>query len=166
MFKKIMYGKAYRMLDNSTPLKFDCGLLCGGKCCSGDGNAGMCLFPGEEVMLDKAGSFLSIRKEKMRDDDVLFAVCSGSCKRQSRPLSCRIFPYAPYLDEEGRLTVIEDPRARYMCPLLMDSFEFKADKMFRRNVLNAFRFLIRDNDIRSFLCRFSGVLDEYRRLTC
>ena len=36
MNKKILYKKAYRILENSTPLKFDCGTLCDKKCCSGD----------------------------------------------------------------------------------------------------------------------------------
>ncbi len=41
-------NKAYELLENCTPLKFDCGALCGGKCCKGGDNDGMILFPGEE----------------------------------------------------------------------------------------------------------------------
>lgn len=163
MNKKALYRKAYRMLEDSTPLKFDCGLLCGSKCCSGDNDAGMCLFPGEELMFDRQGGFLTIRKEKLLSTDVLFAVCKGTCNRELRPLACRIFPYIPYLGKDGRLTVIEDPRARYICPLLMEFREFKIDLMFRRKVINAFHLLIRDGEIKNYLCQLSGVLDEYKR---
>ena len=166
MHKEALYRRAYRMLEHPTPLKFDCGLLCNSKCCSGDSDAGMCLFPGEESMLDGHGDFLTMRKEKLADTEVLFAVCEGNCDRKFRPLSCRIFPYVPYLEENGRLTVIEDPRAKYICPLLTKAFEFKIDKMFRRKIFNAFHLLIKDNDIKNHILLLSGVLDEYKRFVC
>lgn len=165
LYKKILYKKAYRLLKNSTPLKFDCGLICSRKCCSGNNEAGMCLYPGEESLLEGHDGFLNIQKDKMRDTDVLFAVCSGKCNRSFRPLACRIFPYAPYIDENGSLTVIEDPRAKYICPLLMGSFDLKIDKRFKRNVKNAFRILIIDEDIKSYIRLLSTVLDDYNRLT-
>ncbi len=165
MYKKVLYKKAYRLLAHSTPLKFDCGLLCSSKCCSGDSDMGMCLYPGEEVLLDSREDFLCIRKDKIQNTDVLFAVCEGKCQRKFRPLACRIFPYVPYIDESGRLTVIEDPRAKYLCPLLMEFTDLKIDKTFKRNVINAFRFLIRDEEIRQFIRLLSRVLDEYRKLT-
>ena len=41
--------KALDELENITPLKpFKCGKLCAARCCSGDENDGMGLFPGEE----------------------------------------------------------------------------------------------------------------------
>jgi len=163
--KKILYRKAYRILQDSTPLKFDCGMLCNSRCCQGGDEAGMCLYPGEECMLDKSSDFLSIRKEKLLDMDVLFAVCGGKCDRRSRPLACRIFPYVPYLDPGGRLTIIEDPRAKYLCPLLMEPFELKIDKIFRRKVKNVFQLLAEDNDIKCFLTVLSSVLDEYGKFT-
>lgn len=163
MNKKVLYRKAYRMLEDSTPLKFDCGLLCSSKCCSGDNDEGMYLFPGEELMFDRHGGFLTIREEKLLQTDVLFAVCDGTCDRKLRPLACRIFPYIPYQDKNGRLTVIEDPRARYICPLLMGFPEVKIDLMFKRNISKVFHLLMKDNDIKSYLCLLSGVLEEYKR---
>ena len=109
--------------------------------------------------------FLYIRQDKLRGTDVLFAVCDGKCDRKYRPLSCRIFPFAPYIDETGRLTVIEDPRAKYVCPLLLESMDLKIDKSFKRNVLNAFRFLIRDDEIGRFIRLFSCALDDYKAWT-
>lgn len=163
MYKKSLYRRAYGLLENSTPLKFDCGLLCSSKCCTGDSSAGMCLFPGEESMCDVHGEFLTIRKEKIAHTEVLFAVCNGTCDRKLRPLSCRIFPYVPYLAENGRLTIIEDPRAKYLCPLLMKSFGFKIDKTFKRKIFNAFQILIQDKDIKDYIRLLSGILDEYKR---
>lgn len=163
MNKKSLFRRAYRLLENTTPLKFDCGLLCNSKCCNGDSDAGMGLFPGEETILDAQADFLAVRKEKMVDRDVLFATCNGSCNRELRPLSCRIFPYVPYLKENGRLTIIEDPRARYLCPLFMESFEFKIDKKFKRRIFSAFNILIQDRDIKDHIHLLSGVLDEYKK---
>lgn len=163
MNKRNLYRRAYRLLENVTPLHIDCGQLCNSKCCTGDSEAGMGLFPGEECMLDKQGEFLSIRKEKLVDREVLFATCSGSCDRKLRPLACRIFPYVPYLKDNGRLTIIEDPRAKYICPLLMKSFEFSLDKKFRRIIFYVFQLLMRDKDIKDYLRLLSGVLDEYKQ---
>lgn len=163
MYKRILYKKAYRLLANSTPLKFDCGLLCNRKCCSGDSNAGMCLFPGEESMFEMQRDFLAIRSEKLSDSDVLFAVCNGTCNRKYRPLSCRIFPYAPYIDESGRLTIIEDPRARYLCPLLLGSPGIKIDKLFKRRISEVFHLLIQDIDIKNHISLLSGTLTEYSK---
>jgi hypothetical protein len=163
VYKKILYKKAYRSLKDSTPLKFDCGLLCHSRCCSGDTEMGMCLYPGEEVMLNGHEDLFSIRKESLRDKDVLFAVCNGKCDRKFRPLACRSYPYVPYFDESGRLSVIEDPRARYVCPLLMDSIDLGIERTFKRNVVNAFRSLIRDEEIRQFIRLLSRVLDDYDR---
>lgn len=165
MYKRILYKKAYRLLKDSTPMKFDCGLICSSKCCTGDSDMGMCLYPGEEALLVGYEDFLRIRKDKIWNTDVLFAVCSGKCDRRFRPLACRVFPYAPYLDEGGGLTVIEDPRAKYLCPLLTESLDLKMDKAFRRNVVNVFRSLIRDDEIRSFVGLLSAVLDDYKKLT-
>lgn len=165
MYRRILYKKAYRLLKDSTPLKFDCGLLCSSKCCTGDSDMGMCLYPGEEIMLEGQEDFLDIRKDKIQSNEVLFAVCNGKCNRKFRPLACRIFPYVPYLDENGRLTVIEDPRAKYLCPLLIESFELKIDKAFKRKVYEACQFLIRDEEIKSFIGLLSGVLEDYKKLT-
>jgi hypothetical protein len=165
VYRKILYKKAYRLLKDSTPLKFDCGLLCRSKCCSGDGDMGMYIYPGEEVMFKDHEDFLCIKQDKLRDTDVLFAVCDGKCSRRYRPLSCRIFPFAPYIDDSGRLTVIEDPRAKYICPLLLESMDLKIESAFKRNVLYAFRALIRDDEIRRFIRLFSCALDEYKSWT-
>lgn len=163
--KKVLYRKAYRILDESTPTKFDCGKLCEKKCCSGDKEKGMLLFPDENMIFPEAGRFLKARKEKLGEKEVSFAVCSGTCERKLRPLSCRIFPLVPYIGKDKKLTVIEDPRAKYLCPLLMCSDVIGMDKIFYKKVLNVFRFLVEDDDIRKFIEALSETLDEYIRFT-
>lgn len=163
--KKVLYRKAYRILDESTPTKFDCGELCGKKCCSGDMERGMLLFPDEDVIFPVARCFLEIRKEKLGEREVSFAVCSGTCERKLRPLSCRIFPLVPYIGMDKKLTVIEDPRAKYLCPLLMCPDAVRIDRMFYKKVLDVFRLLVEDVDIRKFTEALSQTLDEYLRFT-
>ena len=46
--------RARDLLSDVTPLKTDCGRICGGACCQPDedGQGGMLLFPGEEGLYD------------------------------------------------------------------------------------------------------------------
>ena len=94
-----LYADANRILSDKTPLKKDCGLICGGECCKGDNETGMLLFPFEKTTLNI-----------IEKDGVRLAVCDGSCDRNERPLSCRIFPFFPYVTPEGRIRVIPDIR--------------------------------------------------------
>ena len=43
--------RAKALLENETPLKTDCGALCGAACCrtDADGKGGVYLFPGEDA---------------------------------------------------------------------------------------------------------------------
>ena len=54
--QKRIYQKAFHLLQNATPLRTDCGVLCGKACCKGDDMAGMLLFPGEPPALQPDGS--------------------------------------------------------------------------------------------------------------
>ncbi|HHV98518.1 MAG TPA: hypothetical protein GXX36_02915 [Clostridiaceae bacterium] len=169
MYKKIIYKKAYRILNTSTPLNYDCGILCQNKCCKGDNNKGMILFPGEEIMyankLFESKSFLAIEEKGFCNSKVLFATCRGKCDRNLRPLSCRIFPLVPYINKDGFLRIINDPRARYLCPLLTGIGQIKISPFFKRDVRKVFQLLSQDCDIREFLIKLSGVLEEYMRFT-
>ena len=89
-----IYRYLYKLFDEVTPIKADCGQLCGGACCKGDGDTGMYLFPFEECIYDGTENWL-----KICDSDFYFngkpvkiAICDGTCDRKKRPLSCRIFP--------------------------------------------------------------------------
>lgn len=105
---------AREILSQVTPLKRDCGRVCGARCCrslEGD-ETGMLLFPGEaEAYAGKPG--WKIRKTAQGD----LLLCSGSCEREERPLSCRLFPLLPLIGDGGEIRVVTDRRARAVCPL-------------------------------------------------
>ena len=105
-----------RLLENVTPLKGDCGRLCGRACCRPDenGKGGMLLFPGEEALYagpDGAG-FTMIRDDSVTENGLLL-VCSSACRRETRPLGCRFFPLRP--TSKGR--AVMDRRSAWVCPL-------------------------------------------------
>ena len=74
------YKKLYRLFEDVTPLKTDCGALCGAACCKGDDTVGMLLFPGEETALP-------VTEAQGRR----FVLCGGACERAQRPLSISHF---------------------------------------------------------------------------
>lgn len=76
--------KALDELEAVTPLKpFNCGRLCSARCCSGDENDGMGLFPGEEELLKDCADFEIKKSEGNFGEPVL--VCRGECDRRKRP---------------------------------------------------------------------------------
>ena len=109
---------ARRLLDTLTPLKTDCGRLCGGACCQGDGQTGMLLFPGEDALYagctfaDVLGANFTLGGGAAR-----LLVCRGTCPRAERPLACRLFPLFLRFDPRGGTRVVLDSRARAVCPL-------------------------------------------------
>lgn len=119
-------GRARTLLENSTPLKTDCGKLCGGACCQSDdtGDNGMLLFPYEEAFYWKPIPGFPFR---LLPDDTLVRdgfrlVCEGSCPRIYRPLACRLFPLrirmvCDPLGEDTQAVAEIDPRAWAVCPL-------------------------------------------------
>lgn len=108
-----MLDNARKLLENITPLKTDCGRVCGGACCrSLEGDmTGMLLFPGEEDFYEDAESF-----SMQPVPGGLLLTCSGTCDRALRPLACRMFPLLPLVREEG-IRVAVDARSRAVCPL-------------------------------------------------
>ena len=152
-----LYSRAYALLGRVTPIAADCGRLCNAKCCAGDENTGMILFPGECEFISNA-SFLNISKSNMQGMEIDFATCNGVCKRQLRPLSCRIFPLAPFWNGE-ELKIAPDPRAKFLCPLL-DAEEF-ISKEFYSAVEEAFSLLVEDAEISDMLIHYTKMLEEY-----
>ena len=149
---KKMYEKINKILGDKTPLKADCGLLCGGACCKGDENTGMRLFPGEESELNV----------KLTEDGVRLAVCSGSCDRAKRPLACRIFPFFPTIDEKGRIFVEEDLRGKNVCPMVGHSEEILFDRSFLKAIKKVGKLLKKDAACRQFLEEATEEIDLYR----
>ena len=164
--------KAYKILGNSTPISADCGKLCGQACCKSEKRGkseelGMLLFPGEEGFFSP-----SLKKQKINlgGKAGYFASCSGKCIRSLRPLSCRIFPLLPYVAKEDRdlskpfrFSIIQDPRGKYLCPLIREG-DYVEDE-FRERVALAITEAGKCRTVRSFIFRLSEIADEYRRFT-
>lgn len=146
-----MYNKIFKIIGNSTPLKADCGLLCGNACCKGDDNIGMILFPFEETNL----------KVKITQSGERLAVCSGICDRDKRPLSCRIFPFFPTIDKKGRIFVEKDYRGGLLCPLLEHIDEISFNPKFFKALKRVGKILAKNPRCREFLYKTTEEIDLY-----
>ena len=162
-----IYLQLYRMFDKRTPIKADCGALCGKACCKGD-DCGMYLFPGEKKVFDmlkpdwayiEQSDFSYTYKEKSKKVPVIF--CNGKCDRYQRPLACRIFPLSPYMDKDGNISVITDPRAKAICPLSQALSVEEYDATFVKAVYRTFGILSSNKEFYAFLDTYSRQLDEY-----
>lgn len=152
----------YTLLQDVTPLPVDCGRLCDGACCKDTGeDNGMLLFPGEREYL--SGHFPDAAFHPTEEGGWLL-VCDGVCDRRYRPLSCRIFPLFPILEESGRVKSVIDPRALRVCPLARVAEEVCFDKAFVRSVRRVGRLLTADDACRRFIQEQTIQLKEWGRL--
>lgn len=151
---------AREKLNQATPLKKDCGRICGARCCrSLEGEeTGMLLFPGEaEAYAGKDG--WEIRKTTR--GDLLF--CSGTCNREERPLSCRLFPLLPLIGDDGRIRVVTDLRARAVCPLARQG-KSAMDPSFIEAVRQAGEILAAEDEQAVFLDMLEDEQEELKEL--
>ena len=149
---KKIYKKAYKLLKNVTPLKADCGQLCDKKCCHGDSRTGMLLFPDEETTL-------TVIEQNGRR----LAVCDGTCRRNERPLSCRIFPFFPVAD--GRKIIVKpDWRGINVCPMIGHSDEIIFNKRFLRRVRKTGNLLVKDPECAKFIKEISEEINEIEKI--
>ena len=157
--------EAYRAIGSLTPLKSDCGRLCGAACCSeSDAGEGMLLLPGEETLLPPGhGRYLS-PAELPRFGPALLYVCPDSCDRAFRPLACRIFPLAPRRMKGGRFSTQVDARGRPVCPLARQSRQ-ALDPAFIQAVEDAFALLAQDEEYARYLTALDALVREYARFT-
>lgn len=109
--------QARALLNDVTPLKTDCGLLCKHACClpDEDGQGGVYLFPGEEEFTGAWGEITDA--EMLPGAPAKMLVCRGMCDRNLRPLACRFFPLTPIRLKSGAWSVRMDRRAFALCPL-------------------------------------------------
>ncbi len=116
---------ARTLLEAETPLRGDCGRLCGGACCRADetGENGMLLYPFEDRLYRTPIEGFAYR---LVPDDTLYhggfrLVCEGSCPRAHRPLACRLFPLRVRLQPNAAgvpgCKAELDPRSWAVCPL-------------------------------------------------
>ncbi len=151
--------QAWALLAEVTPLAVDCGQVCDGRCCrSSDESVGMRLFPGEEALLADGDFTLT-----SADGGVLLT-CNGTCRRECRPLMCRLFPLFPYVDESGRVRAVYDPRSYRLCPLTQQMAHVRLQPAFVRTVRRAGRVLMADAACAAFLREQSHEIEDLWRL--
>ena len=150
---------AREKLNTVTPLKRDCGSVCGGRCCrSLEGEeTGMLLFPGEEELYRNREGWRILETAAGP-----MVVCPGTCNRAERPLSCRLFPLLPLLRGD-RIRTVTDARARAVCPLARQGVR-AMDPAFTEAVREAGEALAADPRQRAFLERLAAEQDELNEL--
>ncbi len=146
------YKQIFDTLGDLTPLIVDCGVVCGRACCKGDDRTGMRLFPHEPTTLPVIPT----------EDGGQLVVCDGHCDRDNRPLSCRIFPFFPTIDEDGTIFVEPDDRARRLCPLITHADEIMFDERFFDALEEVGRRLAEDDECRRFLEETTDDIDMFR----
>ena len=151
--------RACAIIGDLTPMRQDCGLLCGAACCQPDedGQGGVHLFPGERALLGDI-SWGRVQPGSLAP----MLVCEAPCDRQRRPLGCRIFPLTPVRGKNGRWTVRMDARARAMCPLVSSGIG-GLNPDFVKAVRDALRLIAEDPEGDAFLEAWSALEAEYRR---
>ncbi len=150
---KEFYEKIYAIIGDLTPLSADCGELCDAACCKGSDSDGMRLFPYEETP-----------HRVIEGETVRLCVCNGECQRDTRPLSCRIFPLFPIMLENGRISAEIDTRAVRICPLAENAENVKFNKDFITAVRRVGRALTQDEECREFLKETAAEIRQYGEL--
>ena len=151
--------RAREKLNSITPLKRDCGRVCGSRCCDSlEGEeTGMLLFPGEDMLYrDREG--WTIRQTPAG----LMVICPGTCSREDRPLACRLFPLLPVI-RDGAVRAAVDQRAYAVCPLARQGIR-ALDPEFTAAVRQAGEMLAADEEQRRFLEMLTEGQDELKQL--
>lgn len=158
-----LYERAYAILESVTPIKADCGRLCGKACCKVEEDiTGMYLFPEENVMFRDLPSYASLYDTDFEYDYGRYAdlfTCDGSCERHRRPLACRVFPLLPYCNEGEEPRVIMDPRGRGICPLARTLSVDELDPEFVAAVEKVTRLIMKNPQVRKFVYELSKQVD-------
>lgn len=157
--------KVYSLLEDVTPLKFDCGKLCENACCKNnvfsDDSEGMLLLPFEKEYL--SGKGFDIKETS----DASFIFCGVKCDRKYRPFMCRIFPYYIRISQNGastRIHILTDPRALSFCPVAKRTKGARTNILFKRSILRAARILIKDKETKAQLLKTSEECDNIYEL--
>ena len=142
---------ARELLRELTPLKTDCGRLCGGACCEGDEHTGMLLFPEEDALYERCGFARVIPADfSLCGTDAKLFVCKGRCERDKRPLACRLFPLFLTFKEDGVTKLRLDRRAKGVCPLT--DYGIKSlDPDFKQAARKAYDLLLEDDACAAYL---------------
>ncbi|NLG36593.1 MAG: hypothetical protein GX549_01160 [Clostridiales bacterium] len=144
-----------------TPLRSDCGRLCGAACCQGnEAGQGMLVYPGELLVRSFPQSWRRERVTLPGYGSAPLICCDGPCEREERPLACRVFPLAPRLRPDGSFGVRMNPRGRPVCPLCHKPVS-SLDPAFARAVEDVFSILSSHPEGKRFLTALSRMSDVY-----
>lgn len=152
--------EARAMLENLTPLKSDCGKRCGHACCQSpaEEEQGMLLFPGEADYYRNREGYRLVPCARGT-----LLICPGRCRREERPLSCRLFPLLPLIRQGGVIPAM-DRRGRSVCPLVRQGME-ALDPAFVAAVARAGEVLLAEAEQAAFLRMLTAEQDEWARLS-
>lgn len=172
--------QAYRILETVTPLRWDCGRLCGSICCTSRApGTGMILLPGEETRYQSDLDWAEIidldalpaqkTPQRYQGYGLHLLVCQGRCPRQERPLACRMFPLAPVLTHCGVVRLVLDTDGIEICPLVQAGNINALSRSFVRKVRSAWQVLLQESAIRRWVeaesrRRVEGNNDPWLRL--
>lgn len=175
--RKSTWEAIYRLLDRVSPVRYDCGKLCGSACCicdgdessqgAGDFEMGIYLFPGEEKLYTMKEDWLKWSVEKAEDyefpnswhGNVYFVRCTTPpvCPRNHRPLQCRTYPLMPYLNEQGEFSLIlSQAKTPYTCPLINENI--KLEPRFYQATYTVWKRLLKDPYIYDLIAYDSKIL--------
>lgn len=158
--------QARALLAEITPLRRDCGQICGAACCAPDedGQGGMLLFPGEEALYPTLPDGVSLRRDDSIMPGLTLFTCSGACRRCERPLACRMFPLTPVLslqDNREVLRIRMDPRAFSVCPLCEGGVR-GLDPRFVQAIRDSARILCRCKEHRAYFRSLGAYFQRLR----
>lgn len=129
--------KIYEILDEVSPLDYDCGKLCGEICCVYDEEElALYLMPGEELMYENTDSFdlyyipsNEIDYPHTWTDDVFMVECTNPphCDRSIRPIQCRTFPLIPHISNSKLHLILDENEFPYTCPIIEDNIKLNDD---------------------------------------
>lgn len=163
------FEQAYALLDEPV-LDYDCGELCGKRCCQEyEPGVGMYLLPGEESMFSGEERWLKWKFRWAQNHGfppewkgiVAFVMCRGTCPRWRRPIQCRTFPFMPYISQSGQLEMkLDSLSGSLICPIVRSQGNLHLRPEFAGNALKAWSLLIRDPLIRTYVELQSRKRDE------
>jgi hypothetical protein len=164
---KINWSSLYQQLGTVTPLPVDCGKLCGSKCCTEwDNGAGVNLLPGEEKLFQGLDwcQIAPIPKIEAAfpGEHSYILQCQGKCPRHQRPLLCRTFPLAPYMEAGQAISLVFDEAGWLICPLVQLGDLRQLDPRFVRRVLAVWQQLAEDKSIKNYIIARSKEIDNSR----
>ena len=169
--------EARRILADVTPLAFDCGTLCGHRCCTDftpDAELGVYLLPGELPLFDGTEDWINWTFHSTQEYDfapswghhgqIPFMMCHKLCNREKRPFECRTYPLVPYLAEDGGLEMRYAPWAEGVCPLTERYRIDQLEPAFVKAARQAWRVLLADPEMLDHVRWVTAQLKDWETL--